>query len=170
MSVNNSQTGNNPLKLLFGNNEDKSNLDQLLSVDIVTTSQQLILFTTTNMIPSQIPFIPYVSEHQNLSRRQIGRRRRRQRQQQRRRQQQREEQRRRQRQEEQQRRQRSSEQQPQQRQQPEQTARRLPSRTWSEISRHQEYWRSIGFLEYMEENTTALLEIYDWEKMDPQKR
>ncbi len=75
MNTNNSQIGDTPLELFSRNNENKSNLDQLLSVEIVTTSQSLIQFTTTNMIPSQIPLIPQVSEHENLSTRQRGPRR-----------------------------------------------------------------------------------------------
>ncbi len=145
MSANNSQIGNTPSELLFGNNENKSNLDQLLSVEIATTSQPLIQFTTTDMIPTEIPLIPHVPETSNITRRQEGRRRRRQRQ-------------------------RPSELRLQQQHQREQRPRRLPSRTWSEIDREHEYLLSRGFPEYMEEYLTPLLEEYVWEKMDPKTR
>ncbi len=166
MNANNSQIENTPLELLFGNNENTSNPYQLLSVEIATTSQPLIQFTTTNMIPSQIQLIPPVSETSNISKRQESRIRRRQRRCQRRREQREAEQRRRRR----RRQPRPSELQPQQRHEPEQQSRHLPSRTWSEIHREQEYWWSVGFPEYMEENLTPLLEAYDWEKMDPKIR
>lgn len=101
------------------------------------------------MIPSQIPLIRPVSEHTNLSRRQIGRRRRRQRQ---RRQQQRQ--------------QRPIELQSQYRQQP----RRQRFRLWFEDEWDHDNWGRLGYPEYIEENTTPLLEVYDWEKMDPRIR
>ncbi len=109
-----------------------------------------------------LPLIPHVLETSNINIRQEGRRRRRQRRRQRRREQREEEQRRR--------RQRPSELQLQQRHEPEQQPRRQRSRTWSEFDREQEYWWSIGFPEYMEENLTPLLEAYEWEKMDPKIR
>ncbi len=124
MSVNNSRIGNTLLEPLFENNENKSNQDQLPSVEIATTSQPLIQFTTTNMIPSQIQLIPPVSETSNISKRQESRIRRRQRRCQRRREQQGAEQRRRRR-----RQQRTSELPPQQRHEPEQQPRRQRSRT-----------------------------------------
>jgi len=87
MNTNNSQIGNSPLENLFQNNNNQSDIDQLLSDVIVVNSQPLIQFNTTNnMIPSQIPLIPNAApEHNNLSRRQEGRQRRRRRQRERRR-------------------------------------------------------------------------------------
>ncbi len=164
MTANNSQIGNIPLEPLFGNNENKSNIDQLIFVEIATTSQPLIQFTAANMIPSQISLIPHVPETSNIKIRQEGRRGRRQHRRQRRREQREAAQRRRRRQR------RPTELQLQQRHEPEQQPRRQRSRTWSEIDREQEYWWSIGFPEYMEENLTPLLEAYEWEKMDPKIR
>jgi hypothetical protein len=85
MNMDNSQIGNTPSEQLFKNNDDTYNLDQLLSVEIVTTSQPLIEFNTANMIPSQIQLIDNLEENGILTRRQQARRRRRQRQRQRRR-------------------------------------------------------------------------------------
>ncbi len=59
-----------PSELLFGNYEKTTNLDQLLAVEIVTTSQPLIQFTTTNMISSQIQLIHNIPEHDTVNRRQ----------------------------------------------------------------------------------------------------
>jgi hypothetical protein len=140
-------------ELLFGNNENTTNLDQLLAVEIVTTSQPLIQFNTTNMIPSQTQLMHNVSQHYSVTRRQQARRRRRQRQRQRRREQ-------------------RQEQQPrsQQNQQPRQQTRGQRSRGWFEIEWDHDNWEYLGYPEYMEENTTPLLEAYDWEKMDPKDR
>jgi hypothetical protein len=53
MSTNNSQSGHTPLESLILNNENESNINQLLSVEIVNTSQpSSIPFNTTNMIPN----------------------------------------------------------------------------------------------------------------------
>lgn len=78
--MDNSQIGNTPSEQLFKNNDDTYNLDQLLSVEIVTTSQPLIEFNTANMIPSQIQFIDNLADNDLLTRRQQARRRRRHRQ------------------------------------------------------------------------------------------
>ncbi len=68
MSTNNSQIGHTPSEPFIINMETETNLDQLLSVGILTTSPSSIPLNTTNMIPSQIPTI---SNHQEdeLSRR-----------------------------------------------------------------------------------------------------
>lgn len=87
MSTNNSQIAHTPLEALSENNESESNIEQLLSVSIITTSQPTMPFNTTNMIPSQIPVISNTPQHNNLNRRQEGRRRRRRWQRQRRREQ-----------------------------------------------------------------------------------
>ncbi len=100
MSTNSTQIGHIPSEsLLESNNDNDSNTDRLLSTEIVTISQQsLIQFNATNVIPSQISLMPnrtqsissHVSEYENLTRGQLGRRRRRQRQRQRRQQRRRE--------------------------------------------------------------------------------
>ncbi len=84
MGANHSQIGNTPSQSLSENIENEANRGQTLSVQTLTTSQPWIQFKPTNMIPSQIPLIPHVQEHQNVSRRQLGRQRRRQKQRQRR--------------------------------------------------------------------------------------
>ena len=86
------------------------------------------------------------------------RRRRRQRRRQRQRQRQREQHR------PQQQRQRPNQLQLSQQQQLTQQTRHQQSRTWSEISEEREYWYSVGFAEYLEENITPVLEEYDREK------
>ena len=51
MSTENSQSGHNPSELLNTLNASQSNIDQILSVATITTSQQLpIQFNPTNMI------------------------------------------------------------------------------------------------------------------------
>ena len=150
--------------VLFTNDATICNLDQLFSIGIVTTSRSLGEYTATNMILKQGLSIPHVSEHENISMKQLGKRRRRQRQRQRR-QQKREEQRR-----QQQEVQRPGELQIQQRQEPEPLQIRLSSRTSSELDRDPEYWYSQGFEDYMEDYNTPLLEAYNWEKMDPKQR
>lgn len=82
MSTQNSQIAYTPSEALSENNQNESNIDQLLSVQIITTSQSSsMLFNTTNMIPSQIPMFSNTTEHNhnnnnNLTQRQEGRRRR----------------------------------------------------------------------------------------------
>jgi hypothetical protein len=190
MNTNNTQIGHIPTESLVENNNDNdSNIDQLLSSETVIISQQpMIQFNATNMIPSQIPLIPsriqlvtsHVSQYENPTRRQLGRRRRRQRQRQRRQQgrqeqfQQRERQRQRpyQQRGRQQQRQRQYQQQErqQQRQQLQQETRSPRYRRWSSLEREQEYWEWIGFPEYMEENISPVLEAYYWETMNPDER
>jgi hypothetical protein len=71
MSQNNSQIGHTPSEALPENNENESNIDQLLSVQIITINQSASMpFNTTNMIPSQIPVISNAPGHNNLTRRQ----------------------------------------------------------------------------------------------------
>jgi hypothetical protein len=67
---------------LYEHNNNECNIDQLLSIELVTTSQSLLEFTTTNVIPSQTQSSHHVSEHTSVFRRQQGRRRRHQRRQQ----------------------------------------------------------------------------------------
>jgi hypothetical protein len=160
MSSNKSQIGITPFEALFEDNNNKSNIDQQLSVEIITTSQSLVQFSTINMIPNQTELIHNIQEHNTLTRRQQNRRRRRQRQRQRRRQHR----------EEQQRRQRQRQQQQQQQQQPQQQARSQQFRGWFEQEWDHDNWEHLGFPEFMEENMTPILEAYDWEKMDPKDR
>ena len=85
MTQNNSQIGNTPSEPLFANNDNESNIDQLLSVGIVTTNQPMVQFTTANTIPSQNPSILNFQQNATITTRQQARRRRRQRQRERRR-------------------------------------------------------------------------------------
>ncbi len=68
MNTNNTQMGNIPSEPFFANNNNESNIDQQLSIKIVTTTQSLIEFTTTNMISSQIQLIHNIPEHDKISR------------------------------------------------------------------------------------------------------
>jgi hypothetical protein len=44
-------------------------------------------------------------------------------------------------------------------------------RTHAKIDREHQYWESVGFPEYMDEaDVNPLLEVYEWEKMDPKER
>ncbi len=68
MSTNNSQIGNTPSEPLINNTENETNIDQLLSVEIVTTSQSsLIQLNPINMIPN-------IQLHGNILRPQHARR------------------------------------------------------------------------------------------------
>ncbi len=126
MNRNNTQIGHISSEPLLEHNDDQSNVDQILSNEIVITSQPLIPFTTTNMIPSQ--------------RFRIRERR-----------------------QEAQERQQQETQRPRQ-QQLEQQQRQPRYRRWSEIERENEYWQSVGFEYYIEENMSPLLEAYEWGK------
>ncbi|CAF1540147.1 unnamed protein product [Adineta steineri] len=86
MNVNSTQVPHSPTESSSENNENQSNISQLLFTETIITSQtQLISFNMTNMIPSQRPIITNTSEHNNRSSRRQAQRRRRQRQRQRRR-------------------------------------------------------------------------------------
>ena len=146
MAVNNTQIGNTRLEPLFLNSPINDNLDQLLSVGLQASSQNLIQFTMTASIPTQIPMNSHVRQSSKINSRQEGRRRQRQRRRER------------------QRRKRPNELHLPQRQQLSQQTRNQRSRTWSEMSQEKENWCSIGFEEYLEENITPALEEYDWEK------
>ena len=78
MNTNNSQAGQSPSESSIPNNEDQSNIDQLLSVEIVTTNTTTTTATTTTTTTidqsssSSIQFHPTemildVQEHNNLS-------------------------------------------------------------------------------------------------------
>ena len=73
MNTNSTQTGDIPSELLSENNINTFDLDQLISDEVVVTSQPLVQLNTTNMIPSPRQSIPTVSEHNNLTIRQLGR-------------------------------------------------------------------------------------------------
>ena len=79
MAVGNTQIGNTRLETLFLQSPINDNLDQLLSVGFQALSQNLIQFTTTASIPTQIPMNSHVRQSSNMNRRQEGRRRQRQR-------------------------------------------------------------------------------------------
>ncbi|CAF1390282.1 unnamed protein product [Adineta steineri] len=196
MNLNNSQIPRSPTGSSSQNNENESNINQLLFAETITTSQSpSISFNMTNMIPSQIPMITNTSEHNNLSRRREGRRRRRQRNRQRRRerrealrQQQIHQQRQRQQQVQQQRRQRNT----QQRHYPSRSSQRQQERyqRWQERSLQWEreenrqpqrrqrpnyddriLYPSDPMEEPMDEiYNEPLLEAYMWEKLDPEER
>ncbi|CAF1294403.1 unnamed protein product [Adineta steineri] len=86
MNVNNTQVPHSPTESSSENNENQSNISQLLFTETIITSQTpLISFNMTNMIASQRPTITNTSEHNNRSSRREAQRRRRQRQRQRRR-------------------------------------------------------------------------------------
>ncbi|CAF1526384.1 unnamed protein product [Adineta steineri] len=85
MNINSSQIPHSPTGSSSQNNENESNINQLLVAETIITSQSSPLsFNMTNMIPSQIPMITNTSEHNNLSQQREARRRRRQRNRQRR--------------------------------------------------------------------------------------
>ncbi|CAF1294277.1 unnamed protein product [Adineta steineri] len=144
MNVNNSQVSHNPVESLSDNTENESNIDHLLFVETITTSQTpSISVNMTNMIPSQRTTVTNTSEHNNPSPRREARRRRRQRYRQRRRerrealrqqqiqqrrQQQQVQQQRQQQQVQQQRRQRNAQQRPQPRHYPGQNSQRQQER------------------------------------------
>jgi hypothetical protein len=75
MSTNNSQIGNTPSEILFKHNNNESNIDQLLSIQLVTTNQSLLQFSTTDMISTQMQLIHNAPEHDTVTTRQQGRRR-----------------------------------------------------------------------------------------------
>ncbi len=85
MNRNNTQIGHISSEPLLEYSNNQSNIHQILSNEIVITSQPLIPFTTTNMIPSQTFRIQNnVPADHHLTQAQLARRRRRQRQRQRR--------------------------------------------------------------------------------------
>ncbi|CAF3975249.1 unnamed protein product [Rotaria sp. Silwood1] len=132
------------------------------------------------MIPSQIPSMPnrmqsistHISEYENLTTGQLGRRRRRRRQRQRRQQhrEQHRQQQHRQQQHRQQRRQQQHGQRTEIQQQQQQQIRYHRYRRWSSFEREEAYWEWIGQSEYMEENISPVLETYNWETMHPNER
>ena len=170
MNTNNSsQTGHIPSEQIFADSTYPSNIDQMLSIELVTTtSQSWVQFNTANMIPSQTQFIPTVQQQNNLTIRHEGRRRRRQRQRQRRRQQ---------RQLEEQQRRQIERQQLQERQrrreqiEGQQPTTFQPSRILINHALDHDYWESLGFPDYMDEiYDDPLIEAYEWEKIGPKER
>ncbi len=135
MNGNNTQIGHISSEPLFEYSDNQSNVDQILSNEIVITSQPLIPFTTTNMIASPtFPIQNNVLPNNHLTQVQLARRRH-QRQRQRRRERRQEQQR------EQQQAQRPRQQREEQRpQQSEQRESRPRYRRRSEIEWEHEYW------------------------------
>ena len=81
MNNSNSQIGQSALEQIFTN---ETNINQMLSIELVTTNQLLVQFNaTTNMIPSPRQVIDHLQLQNNTTTRHEGRRRRRQRQRQR---------------------------------------------------------------------------------------
>ena len=80
-------TGTTPSDVLLTNGNNDSNIQELLSMETVTTNQPSLQLNTTNTIHRQNPTISYIESHEYVTRRQQARRRRRQRQKQRRREQ-----------------------------------------------------------------------------------
>ncbi|CAF2890513.1 unnamed protein product [Rotaria sp. Silwood2] len=174
MSTNNSQIGNTPAESIINNTDNEANIDQLLSVEIVITSQSSIQLNMTNMIPSQTPIIPNptpnipnLQEDEFRRRTREARRRRRQRRSERRRQQratrrqQNNQQRRR-------RRRQSTE------QQYEQRSHYVYQSRWERLESRERYydmWGSDSFEDFMDAIfIEPLLEQYDLETMDPRQR
>ena len=178
MNTNNTPIGYISSRPLLEHNDNQSSVHQVLSNEIVLTSQRLTPFTTTNMIPNESFRIRNnVPAENHLTQAQLSLRRRRQRQHQRRRER-RQEQWERQQQQEQRQRQRQEVHRQRQRQeayhlrqqQLQQQQRRPRYRQRCETESQHEYWESVGFEDYMEKNRSPILEAYEWEKMDPTER
>jgi hypothetical protein len=82
MNGKNTQINFSPSVSLLEDNENESNIDQLLFAGIATRNQIAVPLTLVNMFPSQNYSTLNVQQNVNLTRRQQGRRRRRRRQQQ----------------------------------------------------------------------------------------
>ncbi|KAF9761760.1 hypothetical protein NGRA_2405 [Nosema granulosis] len=158
MNINSTQTGHTPSEEIFDDNTNETDINQILSMELVTTSQLVILVNTTNMIPSQRPFIGNVPTLQNQQTTRQQRRRQRRRERQRERRRQRREVERQQRQEE--------------RQRSQQERERYQRFRWMvEPEWDRDYLAYIGFPEYMDElDHDILLEEYEWDKMGPKQR
>jgi hypothetical protein len=68
MSINNTQPGYIPTDAFIENNENESNIDQLLSVEVISTSQPSlsVTFNPINMIPSQTSVLSNIQPHTKL--------------------------------------------------------------------------------------------------------
>ncbi|CAF3154109.1 unnamed protein product [Rotaria socialis] len=173
-----------PYEPSLDNNHRDDNIDQLLSAEILITSQELMELSITTRMPSQITANPSNISHGSLTSRQLARRRYRQRRRQRlqeqreeqvRRQQQRDRQRRRQLQENQIRNQQQQRPQRQIRRQQRQSspasATRHITRSYHDIERERQYYLSLGFPEELDDIDPAqLLELLELENMDPIER
>ena len=194
MELNNtsSQLAHSPSEALVNNDTDNIEMNEIYSTELIMTSQSSVsLLNTTNMIPSQRPIIrSFGQPNTTTTQGQEGRRRRRQRQRQRRRQR-REEQRREQerfrqalrrqaqRQRQQQRREDQERAQEQREHRPVETQQQQqnPLRSqWSTLwYRSRRRWPPSYEREYSDDTeddpfTEALLEAYDWDKLDPKER
>ncbi|CAM4842951.1 unnamed protein product [Rotaria magnacalcarata] len=176
METNSTQPGNMPSEPSLNNDQNETQIDQLVYARIVNLSQSSILpMNTGNMIPSQIQTNTTDQQDETLRRRREGRRRRRQRRAQRRREQ------------------RAVE---QAQRQPRQQQRRLYPRGRSQQRRHERYQRWLERLEQQqqdpnrqptnyhprivipgdydyfsgEDDQENLLEAYEWEIMTTQQR
>ncbi|CAF3596163.1 unnamed protein product [Rotaria socialis] len=195
METNSTQPGNMPSEPSLNNDQNETQIDQIVYARIVNLSQSSILpMNTGNMIPSQIQTNTTDQQDEILRRRREGRRRRRQRRAQRRREQRAIEQAQRQRrhQQETQREQRRQQQRDQLREQ----QRTLYPRGRSQQRRHERYQRWLQRLEQQEQHPNRqptnyhprivipsdydyysgeddqenLLEAYEWEIMTTQQR
>jgi hypothetical protein len=68
MSINNTQPGYIPTDSFIENNENESNIDQLLSVEVISLSQPslAVTFNPINMIPSQTSLLSNMPQQNNL--------------------------------------------------------------------------------------------------------
>ncbi|CAF3325708.1 unnamed protein product [Rotaria socialis] len=155
------------------------NIDQLLSTEILITSQELMELSISTRMTSQIPANPSNISHSNLTSRQLARRRYRQRRRQRlqeqreeqvRQQQQRDRQHRRQLQQNQIRNPQRQRQGRQRRSSPTSATRHI-TRSYHDIERERRYYLSLGFPEELDDIDPAeLLELLELENMDPVER
>ena len=169
MSNNNSQTSYTALESIIEKDRDESDINQMLSGELLTTSQPLVQLNTSNMIHVPTQVIRPVQQPNNLTPQQQARRRRRQRQRERRRQR-REEQRRLQPNEGQP---TSSQRQRERIARQHQYSRPRTERSWSSFEERQQrdYWPSLDFPDSMDEEfNKELFEAYLRDKMNPQER
>jgi len=78
-TTNSTQTGSSPLEPLAENNENRTNLNEILSRELLVISQKRVSFANTHLVPIPIPFIDDIRQVQQLTTRQISRRRQRRR-------------------------------------------------------------------------------------------
>ncbi len=88
MTTKNNQISNSASEQQFGNDDNESNIAQLLSIGIINTNQPFVPIATTNIILTTNRTLPNHQKPDNLTKRHEGRQRRRKRRRQRRRQQQ----------------------------------------------------------------------------------
>ena len=68
MNINNTQPGYIPTDSFIENKENQSNIDQLLSVELISPSQPslAVTFNPLNMIPSQTSLLSNMPQQNNL--------------------------------------------------------------------------------------------------------